>query len=56
MQVPVEHKGDALWYRVPDVAVTSIEHPFIIQDITNAIDYLGGSALLEKVLIIRWKC
>jgi general transcription factor 3C polypeptide 5 (transcription factor C subunit 1) len=39
----------APWYNVPSKPLVGVEHPFIIKDISKAIESLGNSVNVEKV-------
>lgn len=42
----------APWLNVPRVSIVGVEHPFLITDITKAVDSLGSSSKVEKVRVL----
>ncbi|KAL8784496.1 MAG: hypothetical protein Q9213_003933 [Squamulea squamosa] len=59
MGIPLENQqlqhrddvhGNAPWLTIPHGPIVGIEHPFLIADISKAVDTLGSSRQLEKLV------
>ena len=48
MQTPSTPRA-APWYLVPSRTIVSVEHPFIVKDVSKAVESLGGSKAVGKV-------
>ncbi|KAI4107045.1 MAG: hypothetical protein LQ339_002741 [Xanthoria mediterranea] len=40
----------APWLNIPPVPIVAVEHPFLITDLTKAVDSLGSSSKMEKLV------
>ena len=45
--LPVSRK--APWFNIPPLSITCIEHPYVIKNISRALDSLGGPSKAKEV-------